>query len=309
MTIAPPVLDFTLNPGDVVKDVVRVTNNERSPFAIRPRLANFSAQPDDEISGAPEFHPADEVRTGYELAPWIRLSGEEQTVGPDEIVNFPITIAVPKDAQPGSHFGAVQILAGDPGTDLAGKNLGIERGVSVLIFIRVNGNAREELSVSRFGADRTFYSHLPAAFQVRLSNTGTTHLRPTGDIFVRNLFGHQVAALPVNPGPDFKAVLPDAARRFNTEWIRRKLPADTSEYRQQFINFAFGKYEATLVLNYGTNGRLVTATTTFWVVPWLALLAAVLAAALLTLVLILAIRGYNRLVIRRYEATKKLGRS
>jgi hypothetical protein len=304
MTISPPVLDVTLNPGDVLSDVVQIYNEEDVPFKVTPHVVNFYQKAGDETSGSPEFYPADQVKNGYELAPWIVLKSEATVVQPHERVNFPIDIKVPKDAQPGSHFGAVQILAGNPG-ESPDAAVAIERGTSVLVFVRVSGNARDEMSVSRFAGDKQAYSHLPVDFHIRLDNTGTTHLRPTGDIFVKDMFGRQVAAVLVNPGPDFKSVLPGTSRRFDVDWIRRKLPEGTSEYWQQIKNFGFGKYDATLVLNYGPDNKLLTATWSFWVLPWLAIATVIGAVLLVVLVLVFGLRGYNHLVIRRYEAKRK----
>lgn len=305
MTISPPVMDFTLNPGDSVADVVQVYNDEDVPFKIVPELVNFYIKAGDETSGAPEFYPADEVRNGYELAPWITLTGGDEIVGPRERISYPIAIKVPNDAQPGSHFGGVQILAGAPGDDLSGGRIGINRGVTMLIFVRVNGDAHEDISVSRFSGDQGVYSHLPVDFHVRLDNAGNTHLRPTGDIFVKDMFGREVATILVNPGPQYKTILPGTSRRFDAEWIKKRLADGTGEYWQQLKNFGFGKYEATLVLNYGPDNKPLTATWSFWVIPWMALLTMALALALLIVAARYGIGGYNRMIIRHHEERKK----
>lgn len=306
MTISPPVLDFTLNPGDVVQDVVQVYNEQDVPFKIEPAVVNFYATPGDETSGTPSFYPASEDRTGYELASWIQLTGGEEIVGPHARVNYPISIHVPADAAPGSHFGAVEILAGAPDEDLSkGGAVNLNLGTSVLIFARVNGNAREELSVSRFSGDKSMYSRLPVDFGIRLDNTGTTHLRPTGDVFVRDMFNRQVATLLVNPGPDFKTILPGTSRRFDAEWVKTKLPPNTNEFWQEVRNFGFGKYKATLVLNYGQDNKVLTSEFDFWVFSWLAFAALLGIILVLCLIFFGGLRGYNQLVIRRYEAQKK----
>lgn len=305
MTVAPPVLNFTLNPGDTVSDVVQVTNEEDAPFKITPQALNFYQKAGDETSGSPEFYPADQVKNGYELAPWIVLKSEAVIVAPHQLVNFPIDIKVPKDAQPGGHFGALQLLATDPNEKSDAGSVSIARGTSVLIFVRVSGDVREEMSVSRFGGDQGTYAHLPVDFHIRLDDTGNLHERPTGDIFIKDMFGRQVAAVPVNPGPEFKTVLPGTSRRFDDAWVRRKLPDDTSEYWQQVKNFGFGKYDATLVLNYGSDNKILTATWSFWVLPWLALASFLGIILVLSVLIGYGVHGYNRLIIRRYEAKKR----
>ena len=309
MTISPPTLDFTLNPGDVIADVVQVFNEEGIPFKVTPVPVNFFAPEGGDSDGSPEFYDAKEVRNSYELAPWFVLSETPVVIPPNERVNVPFQIAVPEDAQPGSHFGAIQILASKPdevpGMDAA--SVGIDRGTTVLIFVRIAGDAKDELRVADFGAQSGMLSHLPADFTVRLTNEGNTHQRPVGNIIIESMLGRQVATLQVNPGPQYKSILPGTARRFDASWFRNRLPEGAGEYESQLRNFAFGKYTATLLINYGSSSQQknLTAVTTFWVIPWLALATYVGAALLAVLVVVLIFRGYNAMLIRRYEAGRQ----
>lgn len=312
MTVMPPLLDLTLDPGTVVADVVQVHNEESVPFKIRAVTQNFYVAEGDERSGAPDFYGPEEVRTGYEMADWIEVSGEGTVIEPGAWANVPITIRVPEDAQPGSHFGAIQILASKP-DDIAspdGSSVSIERGTSILIFVRVNGDVIDELVVSEFKAEPA-HTRLPVDFTIRLTNSGTTHQRPVGNVIIEDMLGRQVASIQVNPGPQYRSVLPGSARRYDVSWLKRRLPDGASEYEQQLKNFALGKYTATMFLNYGSSEeqRILSAVTEFWVVPWMALLtyAGIVLAALL--VAVAGVRAYNRMLIRRYEAGKKKGKN
>lgn len=308
MTISPPMLDFTLNPGDVVSDVIQVYNEEAIPFKIQPVGVNFYVKAGDETTGAPDFYPADEVQSGYELAPWFQLGSESTVIAASERVNIPFSIIVPEDAAPGSRFGAIQIIASRPDEILPmdASNVEIKRGTSVLIFVRISGDVRDEIAVSKFGPQNDVLSHLPVDFTLRLTNSGSTHQRPVGNIIIHDMWGRQVASLVVNPGPQYRTVLPNSSRRYDLSWAKKKLPAGASEWEQQIRNFAFGKYTATLLVNYGSPSaqKNLTAVTSFVVIPWLALLT--YAGSLLAVLLILAliVRGYNRMLINRYEYHK-----
>jgi len=221
-------------------------------------------------------------------------------------------IRVPEDAQPGSHFGAIQIMASKPDeiAPLEDSGISIERGTSILVFVRVNGDVRDELAVTDFATEPR-YARLPVDFAIRVKNSGTTHQRPTGNVIIKDMLGRQVASLQINPGPQYRSVLPGSTRRFDVAWIKRRLPEGASEYERQIKNFAFGKYTATMLLNYGTptEQKVITSVTEFWVLPWMAL--ATYAVILIAAVLILAagVRAYNRSLIRRYEAMKKQGKA
>lgn len=311
MTIEPPSFNLTVNPGDEIKDVLHITNENSYPVTLQPKLLNFMAAPGDETSGAPSFYPADEVKNGHELAPWITLeSTNAVTIPPRSRVNIPFTIDVPKDARPGGHFGAIHVGTLHESQNFDGVNVGVLAETSALIFVRVNGDVRDDLSIASFGTDQTTYTHLPANFAIRLQNQGTTHLIPVGNIFITDALGRQVASLQVN-GDDLRRVLPDSIRRFDLSWSRKRLPKDASEFIQEWSNFALGRYTATLVLNYGDPGaqKLISAVTDFWVFPWMVLLGLLLFLAALALLIRYLGRRYNRMIISRYETMKKQGKS
>lgn len=304
MTISPPNFDFTVNPGDEIRDVLRVYNEDPFSLELKPSLYNFTFKQGDETSGIPEFYPTGEVRNGHELAPWMTFESDAAfTIAPQERVNIPFTIKIPKDAQPGGHFAAIHL--GTVQLEEEGKQpeIGILAATSALIFVRVNGDVRDELSIRDFTADKSTYGHLPAEFTVRAENTGSTHLRPTGNVFITDTFGRQVASLQVNA--EFRSVLPGSVRRFETTWVRKRMPPGTSEYVQQWRNFAFGKYTATLVLNYGAQNQLVSAATDFWVFPWMAIVTMLALLIALIVGIRVGVAGYNRMIISRYERLKK----
>lgn len=306
MTIMPPSFDFTVNSGDEIKDVLRVYNEDPYAVTLQPKLYNFSFTAGDETEGAPDFYPADETRDGHELVPWITLESDEAfTLAPEERFNIPFTIRIPEDAQPGGHFGAIHLGVVLEKKESAEPAVGVLAATSALIFVRVGGDVRDELVIRGFTSDRADYTSLPAVFTVRAENTGTTHLRPTGNIFITDAFGRQVASLRVNP--EFRSVLPGGIRRFEAAWFRRRLPPETSEYARQWRNFAFGKYTATLTLTYGPQNQVVSDAVDFWVMPWMVVLTLLAGLVAAVLAVRSGIAAYDRLVIRRYEASKRRG--
>lgn len=303
MTISPPNFDFTVNPGDEIRDVLRVHNEDPFAIELKPSLFNFTFKAGDETEGIPDFYPADETRNGHELATWITFESEAAfTLAPQERANIPFTIKIPEDAQPGGHYGAIHLGTVQEEKEGTQPEIGILASTSALIFLRVNGDVRDTLEIRDFSADKSTYGSLPATFAVRTENSGSTHLRPTGNIFITDTFGRQVASLQVNA--EFRSVLPGSVRRFETDWFRKRLPPGTSEYAQQWRNFAFGRYTATLVLNYGAQNQLITAATDFWVFPWMVILTVLAAFVAVILTFRYGIAGYNTMVIRRYERIK-----
>ncbi len=311
MTISPPDFNLTVNPGDVIKDVLHLYNEDPYAITLRPKLLNFTFRPGDETSGSPDFYPADEIKNGHELASWVMLEDDRAfTIASGQSLNIPFTITVPKDAEPGGHFGAIHVGTLQETAVPGSPQIGVMAAASALVFVRVNGDIRDDLSVESFFASKAAYAHLPADFTLRLANNGTTHVIPVGNIFITDMFGRQAASLEVN-GEDLRRILPGSIRRFDESWMRKRLPKSASEFVQQWRNFAIGRYTATLVVNYGDAGqqKLLSAATTFWVFPWMAILSLLLALSLIFLVARLLAKRYERNVISRYESRKRQGKA
>jgi hypothetical protein len=184
------------------------------------------------------------------------------------------------------------------------QKVSIVSTVGVLVFGRVSGKLDEKMEVATFGGGNGVYTSMPVKLEIRLTNKGNTHLRPVGNVFITNMFGKQVASPQVNM--DMGSVLPGSSRRFDVKWAQPGIREDASEFSREWHSFAMGKYTAVLALNYGDQNNMqhLSGTYSFWIIPWklLALILGIIIAIIITLVLIF--KGYNKSLIRRYEARK-----
>jgi hypothetical protein len=254
---------------------------------------NFTSQPGDETSGVPEFYPGDETRNGRELAPWVTFINKEVTLQPGERGSMFFEIKVPQDAGPGSYFGAAVVTSVLPKQD---QGVSVVGNTAVLILLKVNGDAFEEAKLTDFTATPGFSSSLPESFEARVENGGTVHLRPFGDVRIKDFFGKTVAVVPINR-LEYKSVLPGGARRFSAQWIREKLPEGASLWEKQRKNFAFGRYTAELTMEYGLQKKVLSASATFWVFPWLVILAAAAGCAAGLAIILGFLRWYRKRII------------
>lgn len=286
LTFSPPTFDFSANPGDAIADAVRLHNEGPEPVTLKVEAVNFTSQPGDETSGVPDFYPAEEIRDGRGLAPWISFINPELTIQPGERGSVFFEIKVPSDAGPGSYFGAAIVTSLAPN---AGEGVGVIGNTAILIMLKVNGDAREEARLTAFTAAPKFASDLPIAFEARIENAGTTHLRPYGDIRIRDLFGRVAAVVPINR-LEYKSVLPGGARRYQAEWTD---------------GLAIGPYTAELTMEYGLQRRPLTATARIWIVPIVPLAAAALGIAALAAAIRALLRWYRKRIIAQFEESKK----
>ena len=305
LTLSPLYVDYHLNPGDTVLDVIKIYNGDPEPSTFHIQVANFANISNDE-TGVPDFYSSTENRNGTGLASWVKVTGGDQTftLAPQERMNLPISITVPKNAQPGAHYGGVLMVAG---AKPKGGEVGITSKVGSLIFINVSGEVIDRASIAEFGfkEKKLWYNYRPVDFFVRFDNSGNTNLRPAGNLFIKNWYGRQVASIQVNE--KLGSVLPKSIRRFEFGWGSKNSDKHgfLDELGKEWHNFAFGKYTATLFLNYGSKNQVLSQERVFYAWPWrLMLIAAVL---LLVVLFVLRTMGksHDKAVIKRYERRRK----
>jgi hypothetical protein len=296
-TISPPFFDYSLNPGDTVSDVIKVYNEGGAPITVYPIALNFTYSDDE--TGTPQFYPAKENLYGTALTQWMQFSSEPITLQPKARANLPFSITVPNDGQPGGHYGAI-LLSKDPPSDTEGSSVGLGSRLASIMLLNVSGEVVEKGTVEEFGFmnGKTIYTHLPVNFYLRFKNEGTTHLRPTGNAFIKNMFGRQSASIQVNK--DFASVLPGSIRKFFFDWSKSGTNENSSELMNEIKNFGFGKYTASVVLTYGKDNKLAYSERTFWVIPWMLIIVAFIVLVILWFMLKL----YNRSVVKTYERKK-----
>ncbi|MFA5130571.1 MAG: DUF916 domain-containing protein [Patescibacteria group bacterium] len=288
MTVSPVMFDMEIAPGAHAQSSIRILNDTKEAATYSFSAQNFVASGEN---GAQEY-----VReaTTTDLASWVHLWQTSVTVQPDATADVSFEINVPTNAEPGGHYAAIFSTHG--GSNAAGaSSVGLSEQVGVLLLVRVPGDVREQASVESFRmAGGTVLDHLPANFDLRLRNSGSVHFRPTGSIVVKNMLGNTVARFDANP--NHSAVLPNSVRRIETDWEKAPMISDKGFWNQtknEWNNFALGKYTATAEMLYGSKNVALTATpVTFWVWPWRLMMLAVVGI----IVFMILIGGCNRMI-------------
>jgi hypothetical protein len=168
----------------------------------------------------------------------------------------------------------------------------LSASLGTLVLLRVNGDAKESMSIEQFsttknGENMWLFESQPITFLTRVKNTGSTHEQPTGQIAIKDMFGNAVANVNVNLNQN--NVLPASTRRFDA-------PLDSSVVGDRFL---FGRYTADLKLTYGTSGQTLTESTSFWVIPYRLVAFAIILLIVLFVVFRIGLRRYNERLIER----------
>ena len=268
--------DDRVQPGETIVRTIEISNLEsrdRTLYLIPRNITGFSG------GNAPMYADIAEDSTGLELADWVSLSSEEIDIAANGSQVVEITINVPEDAPPGSHFGGIYISAEAP--RLRESGAGISYGVANIITLIVDGEIETRASIRSFSTDRFVYGVKDVSFAARVENAGNVLIQPIGPLTITNMFGSEVAQLMVNERGG--RVIPGSERTFRVDW--------------QEESPGFGRYEAVISFAYdsGDGSRTMSSTVSFWILP----MNIVLPAIGVLLVLLLAVYIGVKLYIRR----------
>lgn len=286
-----------MDPGQVERGTIRVQNDTNQVQTYYASTQNFMGKGEE---GQQEFL-SEESATG--LARWIKLESDRVTLEPGKTADFKWTVELPENAEPGGHYAAV-FFAMQP-KDEKGSSVGIGGRTGVLFLVNVSGNIKEAAQVESFkimnsddverAQPASVVNSLPAYLETRIKNTGSVHLKPEGEISVKNMFGSEVGRIPANPSAG--RVLPDGIRKYRTIWgPKDEVKGDGffAGLKREWKGFAIGRYTAELDAKYGNQNQPLKASVSFWVLPWRLLLSGLAVLALL----LVALKLYNKMIIR-----------
>lgn len=286
LEIGPPVIDLRADPGQTLKTTINIRDVSSTPLLVTGTVDDFAANGED---GTPRVLVDSKEPSPYSIRSWVAPINR-LTLKPREVQSLPITINVPKNAAPGGYYGVIRFTGTPPGIEGSGVSLSASLGS--LVFIRVNGDAKEKMELKNFttsgpNGDTILFESAPITFVERIENNGNVHEQPVGRITVKDMFGNAIANVNVNL--DRRNVLPGSVRKFEQT-------LDKTNIGDRFL---FGIYNAEVVMTYGNN-QTVSKTTSFWVLPWRAILA------LLVLLVVIVIGG--RIALKRHNE-RLVGRS
>jgi hypothetical protein len=291
LRVSPVRTDITIKPGETQTVTITVTNVTTKQADLQAVVNDFIANPNE--SGAPAIilNP-NQYAPSHSLKRFVTPPANF-TLGPGQQKGIPIKITVPASAAGGGYYGAVRFA---PASNPNGPNetVSLAGSVGSLILVKVPGDIKEQLNIASFDArskDRPssfFYTGKNIDAVVRFQNSGNIQEEPFGKILLKNRHGKVLAQYQVNNTVPPGNVLPDSIRKFPVP-LGNKVGG-------------FGAYKLEGNFGYGSNGQLLSASTTFYVIPKAVIIGFIL-IVLLIIFLVLGlprlIRAYNRRVIAR----------
>ena len=292
LEIAPPVLNITADPGQTVTSQISLRDISSGKLVVKGQVNDFMAAGED---GTPKILLEENDQNPYSLKAWVSPL-QQLTLEPRQIKNLPIVIKVPANASPGSYYGVVRFTATAP--ELQDTGVSLSASLGALVFLRVNGAAKEGVEVVSFtmnngGKPATLFESTPVKFVERLKNTGNVHEQPAGQITISDMFGNKIANVNINLPP--RSILPQSIRKFEQ-------PLDSEVIGDKVL---FGRYTAKLLVTYGSNKQTVASSITFWIVPWRLIGTIILGLIVAFFLLRYGLKRYNDSIIERSRYSRR----
>jgi hypothetical protein len=287
--LSPVRTDLTIDPGSSEVVTLYLDNASASIERVQTIVNDFEAPTNE--SGDPALLLNGASAPSHSLKQFVVLENPTFTLQPGQQQAINVVIKVPAGTASGGYYGAIRFA---PAGAAQGKNVDLSASVASLVLITVPGNLDEQLSIAGFGVSQgssnqtheLFFSNKNLQVITRFQNSGNVQEQPFGKILLKRgstTLGSYVVNGSSSPGN----VLPDSIRAFSGKIYK--------------VGW-FGKYKIEGSFGYGSKGQLLTAQSTFYVIPVLFIILAIL-AVLLILFLIFglprAIRAYNRRIIAR----------
>ncbi|GIJ48958.1 hypothetical protein Val02_58440 [Virgisporangium aliadipatigenens] len=249
---------YDLVPGQVVDDVVRVSNRSSSAQTFTV----YATDAYTTVDGAFDLLPAS--RRPTDVGAWIAFGQRAYTVEGGASLDIPFRLTVPTNAAPGDHAGGVLASLVTTRTGGDGQRVNVDRRIAARVYLRVAGDPRPALKVEGM---RVSYDNPPHPFSggtmtvtYDLRNTGNLRLSGVARVRLTGPFGVGLGATRDIAVPE---LLP-GARITVTETVRGIAPAG-------YVTAA-----ATVVAR---DVPVTTSKTSLWAVPWTVLGVAVLLLA------------------------------
>jgi fimbrial chaperone protein len=183
--ITPPRFELRAQPGEVLRQVLEVTNAGEAPRGLSVQTAEWGFAED----GAVEF--SNPLAEGS-CRPWSALEAREIELAPGGRRRYRFEVAVPPDA-PDQECRFAILFEGDP-EPVGGMALPVAGRLAIIVYVAVGG-ARADLALVDQSIINAADRALPA---LTVTNTGNATTRLEGFVSGRDATGRELVFAPQN---------------------------------------------------------------------------------------------------------------
>lgn len=276
-TVSPVFFDLTGQENSTVNQTIKLRNNTSSDLTVKAEVKKMGADEQGNLT----IKDQDDGTVS-----WIEVATPNVTIKAKEWANIPFSIKIPKDAAFGYYWAITFVQDNGQALKTSGAKINATIAVPVLLNVPRDG-AKTEGKITGFSTDTFTYEYPPVIFKTIFSNSGNVHVRPKGNIFIKDWLGRPVATLDINQSQG--AILPNMKRTFETQWndgfvtyenklqdgeiITEKNGQPRKELKFHFdkiLDLRIGRYTANALVVLPGEKRDIAyeATTSFVIFPW-----------------------------------------
>ncbi len=273
--VAPTSKVLKLSPGEIFTDEIVFWNLSQIGGVYKVFISGFQ-QIENQPGTAIILTPEDDAIAPYSASKWVTVEKETLTLEPNKNTKLKYTISVPNDATNGE-FNVEIFLISESDLQQGGTATFANLAAGTPFLIQIGDEFIENAELLRFTADQKTYEKINVNLLTRIKNLGDTHITPTGEIVIENIFRQEVARIPFNKNN--QSLLRDTTGNYQDSWVQ-------TSYLSPNNAIALGPLKAKLFVTYRSfqpGFAVLNAETTFWIIPW-KIIIAIIAALLLVII-------------------------
>ncbi|MGH7234220.1 MAG: hypothetical protein ACREF7_02130, partial [Candidatus Saccharimonadales bacterium] len=257
LKVSPVRTELSISPGSSKTVTIYVTDPTTSPIQLQVFIDDFKASGNN---GSPQLILNSSRTDPHGLYRYIAPI-KNVSLAANQQVGVPVVITIPKGTPAGGYYAAVRF---SPVSSGSGQNLTLTANVASLLLVKVPGHGlNEQLNVSSFKVSQNnhpgkyFFSRNSLSAVVQFTNTGNVQEEPFGKVVVQS-GGKTILSEEINNSVSPGSVLPGSSRQFS-------VPLSHFGW--------FGKYKVSGYFGYGSSGKLLSVSTTIYIIEsWVIIL-------------------------------------
>jgi len=242
ITITPSIIEIDVSLGQTLEKGITVENEADFAMPIRVDLNDYSQ--DEE--GLPDYS---ENLSGRSPVSWIEIDPVNLIVEVESTRDVNLKIAVPEEAQLGSHLATVLFKPVLPPEHFEPHSSHVIPYIGAIVALNVKiedpDRQKDYLQIQKFSSQKPAGSE-PREFFSQIKNQDVYYHKIEGEIEISNIFHNVVETIKV----DGATILPSKTKKFASKLEETPF---------------YGKYTAKLKV--GDQEQRAEQTTSFWVLP------------------------------------------
>ena len=275
LSLWPPLLEVMIQPGRMVTQVYKLTNNSDHPLSVVPVVRPF--KPEGNL-GQIKIETAQDKNNFFSFASGEKLN-QSFLLPVGQTKDLVLSIFIPKNAPEDDFYYTLlfSTTAANETWEEGGQTSSVTQiGANILLTVSKTGQPVILGRISRFSAPMIVDSFSPVNFEVILENWGRAFWKPSGKIQISGILKQkeEIKLLEQN-------VLTNSLRRLSVSAWKPKLPVGPFKAKLSFVPVGGGSSET-------TETQELSAEVSFWYFPYK--LTGVLLAVIFGLVLVKKLR-------------------